>query len=156
MAAASGAAGAHNDADHNLALLAYGLFFFAVFFAGAPALIAVAIAYARLHHGDPEVRSHFAFQIFMFWVGFALAMVAMLTGLGALVILLGTVIRGAVSGRWDSLDTALFTQQHVGVMMLLAAISVLFVVLTGVWLIATSAYGFVRLATHHAMRQRAT
>jgi len=38
--------------------------------------------------------------------------------------------------------------------MMLAAIAVLFVVLTGVWLIATSAYGFIRLVTHHAMRQR--
>ncbi|HLK23186.1 MAG TPA: hypothetical protein VKT30_00865 [Caulobacteraceae bacterium] len=156
MAAASDHAGAHHggDADHNLAMLGYGLLFFAVFFAGAPALVAVAIAYARRMHGDPEVRSHFSFQIFVFWVGFVLTLIAALSGLGAIVILLGTVIRGAVSGQWDTLDTALFSQQHVGLMMLLAAIALLFVVLTGVWLLATSAYGFVRLATHHAMRQR--
>ena len=32
------------DVDRNLALLGYGLLFFAIFFAGVPALIAVAIA----------------------------------------------------------------------------------------------------------------
>ena len=35
------------DVDRNLGLLAYGLLFFAIFFAGVPALIAVAIAYSR-------------------------------------------------------------------------------------------------------------
>ena len=155
MAAASGFADSHHDTDRNLALLAYALLFFAVFFAGAPALVAVAIAYARLHHAEAEARSHFRFQIFVFWVGFALTLVTALSGLGALVMLLGSVIRSAVSGGWDSLDTALFSQRHVGVMMVLAANAVLFVVLTGIWLFATSAYGFIRRATHHAMRQRA-
>ncbi|HXQ09526.1 MAG TPA: hypothetical protein VN805_00855 [Caulobacteraceae bacterium] len=155
MSAASDFAGAHHsgDVDRNLALVAYGLLFFAVFFAGAPALVAVAIAYARRQHGDPAVRSHFSFQIFVFWVGVVLTTIAALCGLGAILILLGEVIRGAVEGRWDSLDTALFTQSHVGLMMLLAAAAALFAVLTGVWLIVTSAYGFVLLATRHAMRQ---
>jgi uncharacterized membrane protein len=154
MSAASDLAGGpSDDVDRNLALVAYGLLFFAIFFAGAPALVAVAIAYARRLHGDPAVRSHFSFQIFVFWVGFALTAVAALCGLGALLILVGTVIRSAVEGNWDSLDTALFSQSHVGVMMLLAAAAALMAVLTGVWLMATSAYGFILLATRHAIRQ---
>ena len=93
--------------DRNLALVAYGLLFFAVFFAGAPALVAVAIAYARRQHGDPAVRSHFRFQIFVFWVGFALTAIWRRSrAWRAILILLGEVIRGAVDGRWDSLDTA--------------------------------------------------
>ena len=36
-----------DEVDRNLALLDYGLLFFAIFFAGLPALVAVAIAYAR-------------------------------------------------------------------------------------------------------------
>ena len=39
----------HDDLDRNLAFVAYGLLFFACFLAGAPALGAVAIAYARRH-----------------------------------------------------------------------------------------------------------
>ena len=155
MSAASDFAHAHHseEVDRNLALVAYGLLFFAVFFAGAPALIAVAIAYARRHHSDPPMRSHFGFQIFVFWVGFALTVIAALCGLGAVLILLGEVIRSAVEGRWDSLDTALFSQSHVGVMMLLAAGAALFAVLAGTWLIATSAYGFILLVTRHSIRQ---
>ena len=38
---------AHDEVDRNLAFVTYGLLFFSVFFAGVPALIAVAIAYAR-------------------------------------------------------------------------------------------------------------
>jgi uncharacterized membrane protein len=156
MSAASDLAGGHSgDVDRNLALVAYGLLFFAVFFAGAPALVAVAIAYARRLHGDPAIRSHFSFQIFVFWVGFAFTVVAALCGLGALLILVGTVIRTAVEGSWDSLDTALFSQAHVGMMMLLAVAAGLMAVLTGVWLMATSAYGFILLATRRAIRQTA-
>jgi uncharacterized membrane protein len=155
MSAASDLAGARQseDFDRNLALVAYGLMFFAIFFAGAPALVAVAIAYARRHHADPAMRSHFRFQIFVFWVGFALTLIAALCGVGALLVLLGTVIRSAVEGRWDGLDTALFSQTHVGVMMLLAAGAGLFAILTGVWLIITSAYGFIRLASHRSISQ---
>jgi len=154
MGAASDLAGGHSDdVDRNLALAAYALLFFAIFFAGAPALVAVAIAYARRLHGDPALRSHFSFQIFVFWVGFVLTSVAALCGLGALFILAGTLIRTAVEGNWDGLDTALFSQAHVGAMVLLAAAAALTVVLTGIWLMATSAYGFILLATRHAIRQ---
>ena len=45
------------DVDRNLALLAYGLLFFAIFFAGVPALVAVAIAYSRRREAAPRRRT---------------------------------------------------------------------------------------------------
>jgi uncharacterized membrane protein len=147
--------GPSDDVDRNLALLAYGLLFFAVFFAGAPALVAVAIAYARRGHSDPSMRSHFGLQIFIFWVGLALTLLAALCGLAALFALLGAMIRGAVEGRWDSLDSVLFSQAHIGMVMVFVAAAGLLAVLAGVWLIVTSAYGFILLASRRSIRQTA-
>lgn len=157
MSAASDLAGSRpsDDVDRNLALLAYGLLFFAIFFAGAPALVAVAIAYARRRNAEPPVRSHFRYQIFIFWVGFAFTLLAALSGLAALLILLGEVIRGAVEGRWDSLDTVLFSQVHIGVLMSCVAAAGLLAILAGVWLLITSAYGFILLASRQSIRQTA-
>jgi uncharacterized membrane protein len=157
MSAASDIAGSRpsDDVDRNLALLAYGLLFFAVFFAGLPALIAVAIAYARRGHSTPPARVHFGRQIFIFWVGFAFTLLAALSGLAALLALLGEVIRGGVEGRWDSLDTILFSQAHIGLVMALVAVAGLLAVLTGVWLMAASAYGFILFASRQPIRQTA-
>ncbi len=158
MSAASDVAGSRtspDEVDRNLALLAYGLLFFAIFFAGAPALIAVAIAYARRRGSVPPVRGHFRRQIFIFWVGFALTLLAALSGLAALLALLGEVIRGGVEGRWDSLDTVLFSQMHIGVVMAFAGTAFLLAVLTGIWLLTTSVYGFILLASRQSIRQTA-
>jgi uncharacterized membrane protein len=143
------------DVDRNLALLAYALLFFAIFFAGVPALIAVAIAYARQRKTDCTVRSHFKFQVFIFWVGFALTLLAALSGLAALVTFVGELIRGAIDGRWDSWDTVAFSQVHVAVVMALGAAAGILVALTGVWLLVTSAYGFILLASRQSIGQTA-
>jgi uncharacterized membrane protein len=145
-----------DDVDRNLALLGYGLLFFAIFFAGVPALVAVAIAYARRRNADGPLSSHFRFQIFIFWVGFALTLLAALSGLAALLVLIGQVIRGAVEGRWDSFDTVLFSQVHVGAVMACVAVAGVLAVITGIWLLATSAYGFVQLASRQSIRQTAS
>src|ERR1700744_115268 len=91
-----------DEVDRNLALLGYGLLFFAIFFAGVPALIAVAIAYARRRNADTALRRHLRFQTFIFWVGFPLPLLAALSGLAALLLLIGQVIPGPVDGKWDS------------------------------------------------------
>jgi uncharacterized membrane protein len=157
MSAASNLAdtAASDEADRNLALAAYGLLFIAIFFAGLPALIAVAIAYGRRRNSASPVRSHFRHQIFIFWVALAFSLLAALSGLGALIVLLGEVIRGAVEGRWDSLDTILFSQAHIGLAMALVAGAGVLTVLTGVWLMATSAYGFILLASRRSISQTA-
>ncbi len=155
--AASDIAGSRpsDDVDRNLALLSYGLLFFAVFCFGIPALIAVAIAYACRREADPAVRSHFRFQIFVFWVSFALTVIAAVAGVAALLTLLGAAIGGAVGGRWDGLDSALFSQTHIGIMVVLVAISGFAALLAAIWLMITSAYGFIRLASRQSFRQTA-
>jgi uncharacterized membrane protein len=144
-----------DEVDRNLALLGYGLLFFAVFFAGVPALVAVAIAYARRRNTECAVKSHFRFQIFIFWVGFAMTLLAALSGLAALVVLAGEIIRGVIDGRWDSWDTIVFSQVHVAAVMALAGAAGVLAVLTGVWLMITSAYGFILLASRQSIRHTA-
>lgn len=144
-----------DEVDRNLALLGYGLLFFAIFFAGVPALIAVAIAYARMRNTDCAVKSHFRFQKFIFWVGFALTLLAALAGLAALVLLAGEIIRGVVDGRWDSWDTVAFSQVHIAAVMALTGVAGVLAVLTGAWLMVTSAYGFILLASRQSIRQTA-
>ena len=144
-----------DEVDRNLALLDYGLLFFAIFFAGLPALVAVAIAYARKRNVECAVKSHFRFQVFIFWVGFAMTLLAALAGLAALIILAGEIIRGVVDGRWDSLDTIVFSQVHVAAVMVLFGVAGGLAVLTGVWLMVTSAYGFIRLASRKSISQTA-
>ena len=144
-----------DEVDRNLALLGYGLLFFAVFFAGVPALVAVAIAYARRRNTECAVKSHFRFQIFIFWVGFAMTLLAALSGLAALVVLAGEIIRGVTDGRWDSWDTIVFSQVHVAAVMALSGAAGVLAVLTGIWLMITSAYGFIRLASRQSIRHTA-
>jgi uncharacterized membrane protein len=149
------AAKREDEVDRNLALLDYGLLFFAIFFAGVPALVAVAIAYARKRNTECAAKSHFRFQVFIFWVGFALTLLAAFAGLAALVILAGEIIRGMLDGRWDSLDTIVFSQVHVAAVMVLFGVAGVLAVLTGVWLMVTSAYGFILLASRQSIRQTA-
>jgi uncharacterized membrane protein len=155
MTAASGASVAQRseEVDRNLALLAYGLMFFAIFFAGAPALVAVAIAYARRGDADPSLRSHFGFLISIFWVGFALTLLAGLSGLAAVLFVIGEVIRGVAAGQWDGFDAVVFSQMHVGVVVLFIAAAIVLGVLTAAWLMIASAYGFIRLASRRSISQ---
>ena len=149
------AEGREDEVDRNLALLGYGLLFFAIFFAGVPALAAVALAYARKRNTDCAVKSHFRFQVYIFWVGFALTLLAAFAGLAALVILAGEIIRGMIDGRWDSLDTVVLSQVHVAAVMVLFGVAGVLAVLTGVWLMVTSAYGVIRLASRKSISQTA-
>jgi uncharacterized membrane protein len=144
-----------DEVDRNLALLNYALLFFAIFFAGVPALIAVGIAYARKRSTECAVKSHFRFQVFTFWVGFALTALAAFAGLAALILLAGEIIRGMLDGRWDSLDTVVLSQVHVAAVMVLFGVAGVLAVLTGVWLMVTSAYGFILLASRQSIRQTA-
>lgn len=144
-----------DEVDRNLALLDYGLLFFAIFFAGVPALVAVAIAYARKRNTECAVKSHFRFQVFIFWVGFALTLLAAFAGLTALIILASEIIRGMMDGRWNSLDDIVPGQVHVAAVMVLFGVAGVLAVLTGVWLMVTSAYGFILLASRQSIRQTA-
>ena len=157
MSAASDLAGTRpsDDADRNLALLAYGLLFVAIFFAGLPALVAVAIAYSRRSLSTAPVRGHFRRQVLIFWVGFALTLLAALSGLAAVAIFLAEVFLGFVDGSWSGLNTTIFNHAHIGVMMTCVVAAGLLVVATGLWFMTTSAYGFIMLASRQSISQTA-
>ena len=154
MSAASDLAGPRpsDDADRNLALLAYGLLFVAIFFAGLPALVAVAIAYSKRSSSVPPVRGHFRRQVLIFWVGFCLTLLAALSGLAAVVILLAEVLFGFAGG---GLSTTIFNHAHIGLMMSCVIAAGALVFLTGLWFMVTSAYGFIMLASRQSISQTA-
>ena len=144
------------DVDRNLALLGYGLLFFAIFFAGVPALIAVAIAYARSKDAGCTVRSHHKFQIYIFWVGFALTALAALSGLGAVVSILVQAVSSAMHTQLNGLEVVSYRPvQFSGAVAAFSVATVTLGVLTGLWLLVTSSYGFIQLATHQPIRQTA-
>jgi uncharacterized membrane protein len=74
---------ASND-DRILATLLYALLFLAPFFMGLPALLVLVAAYVRAPLADSMNRTHYAFQIRIFWIAFALllfSVAAAITGL---------------------------------------------------------------------------
>jgi uncharacterized membrane protein len=158
MSIASNYAGerASADVDRNLALLGYGLLFFAIFFAGIPALIAVAIAYTRSRDAGCTVRSHHKFQIYIFWVGFALTALAALSGLAAVVSIVIQTISSAMHTQLNGLEVVSYRPvRFSGAVAAFSVATVTLGVLTGLWLLVTSSYGFIQLATHRAIRQTA-
>ena len=142
------------DVDRNLALLAYGLLFFAIFFAGVPALIAVAIAYSRRRDADPKIRSHHRFQIYIFWIGFALTALAALSGLAAVLSLMIQVVDSAMGTQWNGWEVISYHKGHFhGAVAAFSIAALVLTVLTGLWLQVASSYGFIRLAMHRPIRQ---
>ena len=145
-----------DEADRNIALLAYGLLFFAIFFAGAPALIAVAIAYARKRAADPIVASHHRFQIYIFWIGFGLTVLMLLLGLAATLSILGDLVGGVVHVGRETWEGVQIADLHVGrTFFTLIAGAIVLGVVTSLWLLVASAYGFVRLASRRSIRHTA-
>lgn len=76
--------------DRGVALTAYGLLFIAPFMLGAPALAGLGMAYAHKNDAQSLMRSHYRFQIRIFWttvvclvIGFALAIGAGSLAIGA-------------------------------------------------------------------------
>ena len=143
-------------ADRNLAYLVYGLLFFSVFFAGAPALVAIAIAYARRGDVSPLVASHHRFQIVIFWVAMVLAMVAGLCVLGALGSLIANLARSVSHERSWSLDSFSLevSDLHLPVATITFGVGAMIAtLLTGFWLVIASVFGALRLASGRAIGQ---
>ncbi len=76
--------------DRGVALAAYGLLFLSPFMLGAPALAGMGMAYAHKNDAHSLMRSHYRFQIRIFWItvvclviGFALAIGAGGLAIGA-------------------------------------------------------------------------
>jgi uncharacterized membrane protein len=143
--------------DRYVALVNYGLLFASIFFAGVPALIAVVIAYAQRDHAGP-LRSHYDFQIRIFWVSFALTLVGVAFAIAAVVMGVGEAVRFGSGVGWDawgamSLD---FSEFNINASLIASiVISALAFLLSVLWLIAAPALGFIRLASERRIGQQA-
>jgi uncharacterized membrane protein len=135
--------------DRNLAFLNYGLLIGSVILAGAPALVAVVIAYAQRQAAPQPVRSHYVFQIRIFWIAFALSLAA---GVCALLLLgeaVTALVRLGQAHDW-TLDTVAIdiSPLTLDVSMLLTAIAAGALLFASVlWLVAAPAFGLIRLAS---------
>jgi uncharacterized membrane protein len=144
------------SSDRNLAYLVYGLLFFSLFFAGAPALVAVIIAYSRRGDVSPMIASHHRFQILIFWVSMVLALIGGISMLAALGTLIGNLSQsisheGSISLNNFSLEVR---DVHMPVATVtFASIALIATLLTGFWLVLTSIFGALRLASDRGIGQ---
>lgn len=142
--------------DRNLAYLVYGLLFFSIFFAGAPALVAVALAYSRRDDVSALIRSHHRFQIFIFWVAFVLALIAGALFLSTLLSAIGSVLQAVDYQGLDHMDrfSLDFSEVTISpVTISLGVASTVMMSLTAIWLVTASAIGALRLASGRTIRQ---
>lgn len=147
-----------SESVRNLAFINYGLLFASVFFAGVPGLIAAIIAYSQQDEAPQTIRSHYKFQIRVFWVAFGLALAAGVSFLGVVIRVTSEVFQFTQVPGWDMHDNVKLDLSNVtldGPLTALLVSSVLFSALGGVWLILAPAFGFVRLASERGMGQSA-
>jgi uncharacterized membrane protein len=142
------------ETAENLAMIAYGLLFASIFFAGAPALIAVVIAYSQRQEASPRVRSHYDFQIRIFWMAFVLTLAAASSGLAGVIMGLGELVDVASITRIEHIESIRIDLSHItidGRVIGLLIAACLLGFLSSIWLLAASAVGFIRLASERAM-----
>jgi len=147
-------------ADENprhMAMMGYALLFASSFFAGVTALVAVVIAYSHRRTAPPAIRACFDDQIRIFWVAFALSVAAAVCGLAGLVSGLGEIVEVAAlhgQGRLDTLriDLSGASIDADVIALIVAALALGF--LCSLWLAATSAVGFIRLASEQGIGHR--
>lgn len=143
-----------HDDSRSLAMLNYGLLLVSIFFAGAPGLVAVAIAYAQAPRAPPLLRSHYRFQIGLFWSGFVIGVLG-----GALFVAgVTTAIFDFLAvgdGDWTDNVPMLRDLGAHGPALLMIIVGVLITMLDAAWLLAASAFGFIRLASHRGLGKSA-
>lgn len=142
------------ESARNLAMINYGLLFSSIFFAGLPALVAVIIAYSQRSEAPPPIRSHHDFQIRIFWVGFALTLLAAASVLGAAVGLVGELFAASRDEDWRNLDELRIEISRLSFgasVVLMGGLAAIFSFLTCLWLAAAPAVGFIRLASARGM-----
>jgi uncharacterized membrane protein len=137
--------------DHIVALAGYALLFASVFMLGVPALASVALAYA--HHNDAHMvaRTHFRFQIRIFWT----AVLLLALGVGAGVIAGGVAIGKLIGFIQDHLPgiSDMMAQAHVGALSGAATASLVvgaigLFALAAIWTLFASIFGFLRLLSN--------
>jgi uncharacterized membrane protein len=134
------------DTDRNIALAGYALLFAAIFVAGAPALVAVALAYWRRGQAPTAVARHLGGQIRIFWIAFALSLAAGVCGLSAALIAMRDLwIAGLDFDAWDAVGMDWSSLRVETSAIVLAVLSLALSAVTALWLLAASGLGFARL-----------
>jgi len=141
------------EIDRNLAFLTYALLFFSIFFAGVPALVGVAIAYARRKQAPELIGGHHGFQIRIFWVAFALALLAGAAGLSALLMAVSEGLRQASMDHWTGWSNLRLAEIFSPAAVVFAVLFALLSLTAAMWLGASSIYGAARLASLKPMGQ---
>jgi uncharacterized membrane protein len=134
--------------DHLVALAGYALLFLSVFMAGVPALATFVLALAHRRDAHPVARSHFRFQLRIFYtailfIGLAAGSLITAGGLALTRVVsfvhdhlpgLADVTAGGGPGGWSVMLAGVLT-----------AAALLLFVLAAIWLMGASAFGFLRL-----------
>jgi uncharacterized membrane protein len=137
--------------DHVVALAGYVLLFISVFMFGVPALATMALAYAHKNDSHLLVRSHYRFQLRIFWT----AVLFVLLAIGSAVTAGGLAVSKLVEFARDHLPGvgAAMDQAHVGswsaqVAGLLVVAAVTLGMLAVIWTLVASLFGFLRLVSN--------
>ncbi len=147
---------AANGDDRNLAFVVYALFFVSPFLFAFTAIVGVVIAYIRRSEAPPLERTHYNFQVRIFWIGLLLTAIAAVAGALAIAFGIGDLYRLATrgDGSFDAWDAAAWTANSFDVGELtihpMTILSVLVMLLTAVigslWMMIVSIFGLARLA----------
>jgi uncharacterized membrane protein len=128
-----------DSADKGLALLSYIILFLAPFIAGFPSIISVIIAAVRRGSASPLMRTHYDFQIRIFWIG--VLFIALGFACAALALAFGMTV------AWSAWGDLPATTAGVGLgVVLLAAAAVTGFLGNFCWMIIASIFGVARLA----------
>jgi uncharacterized membrane protein len=143
--------------DHVVALAGYGLLFVSVFMAGVPALAAFALALAHQRDSHRLARTHFQFQLRIFYTALLLVGLALGSLVAAGGLALSRVIRFVhehLPGLAGAMSQVNVDSWSGGVAAVLLAASVLLFALTVIWLMGASLFGFLRLLANRPIGHR--
>ncbi len=134
--------------DHVVALAGYVLLFVSVFMFGVPALATVALAYAHKNDSHLLVRSHYRFQLRVFWTAVLFGVLALGAAITAGGLAIGKLI-DFVHAHLPSADSVMdranvgsWSGEIAGIL-LIAAVTL--GVLAVIWTLVASVFGFLRL-----------
>jgi uncharacterized membrane protein len=134
--------------DHVVALAGYVLLFVSVFMFGVPALATVALAYAHKNDAHLLVRSHYRFQLRVFWTAVLFGVLALGAAITAGGLAVGKLI-DFVHAHLPGVDTVM-DRANVGswsgeIAGILVIAAVTLGVLAVIWTLVASVFGFLRL-----------
>ncbi|MBC6980816.1 hypothetical protein [Caulobacter sp. 17J80-11] len=142
--------------DRNLAFLVYALMFVAPFVFGFTGLVGVIVAYVRRAQAQAVTRTHYDFQIKVFWISVAIAAVgaiAFLFGLGAFIndVFQATTHHGEGWDAWNVAAVEGSDFQFHAASIIGMVVGLVITAIGSLWMMAASIFGVVRLANGQAI-----